>query len=86
MRLSYRGGNFTSLDIEVSPEEVDALVDEEAVPSDEAADWCQALGLPTPQAIPTLPLTGCRSVNRGFERSGLWASPLEPDTVLCGQG
>lgn len=56
VRLSYRGGNFTSLVVEVSPDEVDALLDDDAVASDEAADWCQALGLPTPQAIPTLPL------------------------------
>lgn len=57
VRLSYRGGNFTSLVVEVSPEEVDALADEDAVTSDEAADWCQALGLPTPAAIPMLQLT-----------------------------
>lgn len=56
MRLLYRGGNFTSLDIEVSPEEIDALADEDAVTSDEASDWCRALGLPVPHAIPTLPL------------------------------
>ncbi|CAN5909718.1 nucleotidyl transferase AbiEii/AbiGii toxin family protein [soil metagenome] len=56
VRLSYRGGNFTSIVIEVSPEEVGALVEEDAVTSQEAADWCHALGLPTPAAIPTLPL------------------------------
>lgn len=56
VKLSYRGGSFTSLVMEVSPEEVGALDETEAITSQEAAGWCEALGLPAPAAVPTLPL------------------------------
>lgn len=56
VRLLYRGGDFTSLAIEVSPEEIDALGEPEAITSQEAVGWCEELGLPTPASIPALPL------------------------------
>jgi hypothetical protein len=56
VRLFYRGGDFTSLTLEVSPEEIGTLGELETITSQEAADWCEELGLPAPRAIPALPL------------------------------
>lgn len=56
VRLLYQGGDFTSLTIEVSPEEIGALAEAEAITSQEVIGWCEALGLPTPASIPALPL------------------------------
>ncbi|MBA2317657.1 MAG: nucleotidyl transferase AbiEii/AbiGii toxin family protein [Euzebyales bacterium] len=56
VRLMYRGGDFASFTIEVSPEEIGALGEPEAITSQEAVGWCEALGLPTQASIPALPL------------------------------
>lgn len=57
VKLRYAGGSFTSLTVEVASEEIGALEAPDAVAPAEAAGWMHQLGLPTPDPIPTLPLT-----------------------------
>lgn len=53
-KLTYRGGDFVTITIEVSPEEVDGLDTTESVASTNGAGWFAELGLPPPDPVPTL--------------------------------
>lgn len=56
LKLVFRGGDFTSFTLEVSPEEVSSFAEQEVVPANEAAEWFAELGLPEPAPVPVLPL------------------------------
>jgi hypothetical protein len=56
VKLSYRGGDFGTVTVEVAAEEVGGLERAETVASAEAADWFAEIGLRSPQPVPTLPL------------------------------
>jgi hypothetical protein len=55
-RLTYRGGDFVTLTLEVSPEEVDALETSDTIVTARATEWFTELGLRAPEPIPTLSL------------------------------
>jgi hypothetical protein len=54
LKVEYRGGDVTSVDLEVSPEEIDAFESDEQVESWEARTWFAIVGLPQPRPIPVL--------------------------------
>lgn len=56
LKLHYRGGDFASFVLEVSPEEVCSFSEWETVPANEAVEWFAELGLPEPAPVPVLPL------------------------------
>jgi hypothetical protein len=56
IKLEYRGGDFVTIDLEVSPEEVGALDSPDTVPARDADEWFAQLGLPEPAPLPALPL------------------------------
>jgi len=55
-KLEYQGGPFGTITIEVSPEEAGSLTHVDQVTTQDAADWFNELGLPTPEPLPTLSL------------------------------
>ena len=56
VRLQYRSRPFSTLIVEVGPEEVGDLEDAALVEAVNAAEWFAALGLPNPDPIPALDL------------------------------
>lgn len=56
IKLEYVGGDFVSIALEVSPEEIDALDRPDTIHSRDASEWFAELGLPEPAPLPALPL------------------------------
>jgi len=56
LKIDYRGGDVTSLDLEVSAEEVGGLEAVEWVAPRDVSHWFSIIGLPIPRPIPVLRL------------------------------